>query len=45
MESLQPYFDASHVTMKVNLDTLESAAKLPYLGRTTVYNNIDWEAL
>ena len=31
--------------IKVNLDPLESAEKLPYLGRTITYNNSKWEDL
>ena len=33
------------VTIKVNLDPLESVSTLSYLGRTVAFNNSDWAAL
>ena len=38
-------FEASQVTIKFNMEPLESTSTLPYLGRTIVYNNPDWAAL
>ena len=33
------------MSIKVNLEPLESAATFPYLGFTIGYNNSDWVAL
>ena len=33
------------MTIKVNLDPLESGSNLPYFGYTKLYNNSDWMAL
>ena len=42
---LKRCFEAIQVTIKVNMDPLESLYMLPYLGHTIVCNISDWVAL
>ena len=44
-ETLHRCFEARQVTIKVNLDPLESLSTFPYLCRTITCNNSDWEDL
>ena len=44
-ETLQHCFEASRVYIWVNAEPLEPGDAFPYLGRTVVYNNSDWEAM
>ena len=44
-EAFQKCLEANHVVIRVNLNSLESTTFSPYLGRTIMYNNSDWEAL
>ena len=44
-EILQWCFEVSQVSIKLNLNPLESAAAFTYLGRTIAYNNSKWASL
>ena len=41
-ETLHFCFEAIQVTIKVNLDLLESSSTFPYLGHNIAHNNSDW---
>ena len=44
-DTLQHFFEASRVSIWVNVDPLEPADNFPYLDLTITYNNSDWVAM
>ena len=45
LDTLQRYFEANHVGIKVRINPLEAATEFPYLGRTITYNTSYWTEL
>ena len=42
---MQRFFELNKVTIKVNINPLDAATELPYLGKTITYHNSDWVEL